>query len=107
MEATLPIWENAKCQATLGSTIREQQLCAGYPQGGIDACQVKKRITCINISKFFTDTYDVLFSKGDSGGPLMYKTTSGRWVTVGVISWGKIKLLLPFIYILHNHIRPI
>lgn len=26
--------------------------------------------------------------KGDSGGPLMYQMSTGRWAVVGVVSWG-------------------
>lgn len=26
--------------------------------------------------------------QGDSGGPLMYQMSSGRWATIGVVSWG-------------------
>lgn len=26
--------------------------------------------------------------QGDSGGPLMYKLSNGRWISVGVVSWG-------------------
>lgn len=27
--------------------------------------------------------------KGDSGGPLMYQMSTGRWAVVGVVSWGE------------------
>ncbi|NWS50871.1 ACRO protein, partial [Probosciger aterrimus] len=46
--------------------VKEHNLCAGYPQGGIDACQ------------------------GDSGGPLVCKDTRADfyWL-VGLTSWGQ------------------
>lgn len=26
--------------------------------------------------------------QGDSGGPLLYQMSSGRWTTIGIVSWG-------------------
>ncbi|MEZ4732234.1 MAG: serine protease [Caldilineaceae bacterium] len=46
-------------------TIDAQMLCAGYEQGGVDACV------------------------GDSGGPLLlWDNRQMAWVQVGIISWG-------------------
>ncbi|ETE66198.1 Ovochymase-2, partial [Ophiophagus hannah] len=43
---------------------QRSMLCAGFPDGGRDAC------------------------KGDSGGPLACRKASGLWTLVGITSWG-------------------
>lgn len=43
LEVSVPILTNAQCRATsYKSMILDSMLCAGYLQGGKDACQVKK-----------------------------------------------------------------
>ncbi|XP_038565957.1 trypsin-3-like isoform X1 [Micropterus salmoides] len=61
-EVSVPIVSNSDCNAIYG-LITNNMMCAGFPQGGMDACY------------------------GDSGGPLVSKTGS-IWVQGGVVSFG-------------------
>lgn len=36
----LPVWSNKDCDDAYDSPIRDSMVCAGFPQGGKDACQV-------------------------------------------------------------------
>ncbi|KAM7285279.1 hypothetical protein ISCGN_032233 [Ixodes scapularis] len=60
--AQLPFMSLAACREKLGEDILDNNLCAGGNKE--DTCQ------------------------GDSGGPLMLKRGDGRWLQVGVVSWG-------------------
>lgn len=66
----MPLISRNTCQTgyqDLGYTITPRMLCAGYAQGGIDAC------------------------KGDSGGPLVCPSGPGgdKWYLAGAVSWGR------------------
>ncbi|MEM6502063.1 MAG: serine protease [Cyanobacteria bacterium P01_C01_bin.89] len=67
LEVTVPIVSNQDANNAykqLGSSITENMIAAGVPQGGKDACQ------------------------GDSGGPFVVKDADGEWVLAGATSWG-------------------
>ncbi|EFB25442.1 hypothetical protein PANDA_012582, partial [Ailuropoda melanoleuca] len=64
-KANIPLVPNEECQkAYRDYEVTKQMICAGYKEGGKDAC------------------------KGDSGGPLVCKH-NGIWHLVGITSWGE------------------
>ncbi|XP_047407227.1 plasma kallikrein [Sciurus carolinensis] len=64
-KANIPLVTNDECQKRYKDyVITKQMVCAGYKEGGKDAC------------------------KGDSGGPLVCKH-NGMWQLVGITSWGE------------------
>jgi secreted trypsin-like serine protease len=71
-EAVVPISDQMQCKTAYtdpdnpANEITGRMICAGYPQGGIDACQ------------------------GDSGGPLLVSSgIPGLWLQTGIVSFGE------------------
>ena len=64
-KAQVPITTDAYCANAYDSFEAQTQICAGYPEGGVDTCQ------------------------GDSGGPMFGTTAAGVRRLVGATSWGE------------------
>ena len=67
MKVELPLVDVGRCRAQNSDVgiVTDRNLCAGAPRGGKDTC------------------------KGDSGGPLVAEAGMGRYVQIGVTSWGQ------------------
>lgn len=63
-QVELPIVSEEECTSSMGRMITEDMLCAGYKEGGMDACH------------------------GDSGGPLVVPDGDGSWQLAGLVSFG-------------------
>lgn len=64
LKAQVPFVSDASCQQSYSDLIPAEEICAGFPQGGVDTCQ------------------------GDSGGPMFRRDASNNWIEVGIVSWG-------------------
>ncbi|XP_024085402.1 chymotrypsin-like protease CTRL-1 isoform X2 [Cimex lectularius] len=64
MAVAVPIWDQEQCSSSFSQTVFDTMMCVGGYEGGKDSCQ------------------------GDSGGPLITQREDGRWVSLGVVSWG-------------------
>jgi trypsin len=64
-KAQVPITTDAYCSNAYSSFESQTQICAGYPQGGVDTCQ------------------------GDSGGPMFGRNAAGALRVVGATSYGE------------------
>jgi secreted trypsin-like serine protease len=64
LKAQVPFVSDASCQQSYSDLIPNEEICAGFAQGGTDTCQ------------------------GDSGGPMFRRDASNAWIQVGIVSWG-------------------
>jgi secreted trypsin-like serine protease len=64
LKAQVPFVSDTSCRSSYPSLIANEEICAGYTQGGVDTCQ------------------------GDSGGPMFRRDAANAWIQVGIVSWG-------------------
>ncbi|KAI4572090.1 hypothetical protein MJG53_020961, partial [Ovis ammon polii x Ovis aries] len=85
-EARVPIISNDVCNGPdfYGNQIKPKMFCAGYPEGGIDACQVRDAPSRVPARPSIPH-------QGDSGGPFVCEDSisrTPRWRLCGIVSWG-------------------
>lgn len=67
LQVVLPIVAHSQCVSWYSTTVSENMICAGYPEGQMGAC------------------------RGDSGGPLVCREgADGPWYLYGLTSWGRV-----------------
>ncbi|XKL69038.1 hypothetical protein PGB90_006807 [Kerria lacca] len=64
LEVAVPIWNLKTCISKYVQPIFKTNICASGYAGGKDSCI------------------------GDSGGPLIIQQSDGRWISIGIVSWG-------------------
>jgi hypothetical protein len=74
MEVDVPLVSEAICQQVFKAKIDHRVLCAGFSEGGKDSC------------------------RGDSGGPLVGKDPGGRFLQIGVVSFGALNCAAKGVY---------
>jgi len=80
-EAWIDLVSKPACnsESSYNGTIGPHFLCAGYKEGGTDACYY------------------------DSGGPLACPISDGRWILAGIVSWGE-RCALPHKYGVYTNV---
>ncbi|MDT9694547.1 serine protease [Streptomyces sp. P17] len=64
-KATVPFVADRVCKRQYGNRlVANEEICAGWTRGSVDTCQ------------------------GDSGGPMFRRDDAGKWIQVGIVSWG-------------------
>lgn len=104
MQVQIPVRTEQECRNSFqnfGAVIDNRVLCAGFAQGGKDACQVRNDIVKLwmEIKNFLEASFLNIFHlcynmeynfQGDSGGPLMTPSPNDDkiYYIIGVVSYG-------------------
>ena len=82
--ADVRIFDDYYCRRAYGSVFDPNtEICAGDYNQKTDTMVTRNRIAIILYSSFF-----LIFKSGDSGGPLLIRQSDGRWIVLGITSYG-------------------